>query len=165
MDDRSPLVSPDHPALRSVAEYVPTYAEAIDASRKMIEACEKYGGIGLAAPQIGLSWRLIVVSTVPAYRFAGWMVLVDPVITQARGKTESEEGCLSLVGVKVKVPRATLLTVDAMVLQCGKNPIQPPPTKRSTNKFDRLTAITAQHEIDHLNGILIDKYLTAASVG
>ena len=165
MDDRSPLVSPDHPALRSVAEYVPTYDEAIDASRKMIEACEKYGGIGLAAPQIGLSWRLIVVSMFPDWKIEGWLVLVDPVIVETHGETQSTEGCLSLVGVQVVVPRAKRLSVDSMCLQYGKRPIDPPPTRRSINKASGLTAIIIQHEVDHLSGILIDKYLTAASVG
>jgi len=102
-------------------------------------------GIGLAAPQVGVSESLIVVDTGSClYK------LVNPKITKRQGRQSMEEGCLSVPGVSIKVKRAKKITVCALD-DCAK------PVKIDAEDFP---ACVFQHEIDHLNGKLIIDYAT-----
>ena len=107
----------------------------------MIEAMYQDGGVGLAAPQIGVLKRIIVldIGEGPEY-------FINPEITSTGGeKVTMEEGCLSLPGIHVDVTRPDQITVKA------------------TNSNGENVEITAaglmarvfQHEIDHLNGVLL----------
>lgn len=110
-------------------------------------------GIGLAAPQIGVSSRVLVVD-VPRDDKKGRDVhaLVNPVITEFSAKTEKEvEGCLSIPGIEESVVRHARVAVRALT----------PEGKRVTIEAGGLLARALQHEIDHLDGVLFVDRLSA----
>ena len=98
-------------------------------------------GIGLAAPQIGHSLRLLVVGDEEG---RGVQALVNPVITESGGTVTAEEGCLSLPGIFADVTRAQWVKLEAQDLEGGPIAL----TARG------LRARVFQHEIDHLDGVL-----------
>lgn len=110
-------------------------------SQDMIETMQKEKGVGLAAPQIGKSVRIIAVGSENDP-----IIMVNPEITfTSKERTVANEGCLSLPGEEYKIERAKKIrfkyyTVDG---------------KKIKAKAKGLFARVVQHEIDHLNGILI----------
>lgn len=116
------------------------------------------GGIGLAAPQIGLNYRAIIIS-VPQkdnqqirnknIRLTRFMV--NPVIKEKLGMCAIEEACLSVPDKEVEINRA-----ETILVQYVDELNQP-----QEETFSGLEAICIQHEIDHLEGILISDYLKA----
>ena len=108
--------------------------------RDMFETMYASDGVGLAAPQVGVSKRIAVVDV-----GQGPQVFINPKIVRKEGKEFFEEGCLSVPGVYLKLKRAKKVTVEAL--------------DKEGNKFrveaDGLLARCLQQEIDHLNGILI----------
>lgn len=100
-------------------------------------------GIGLAAPQVGISEALIVVDT-----GSGLYKLVNPKILKREGAQVNDEGCLSLPGVYIKVKRAKKIVVKA--LDESANPVR--------FEAQGLLACALQHEIDHLYGRIIVDY-------
>ena len=130
--------------LRKKAEPV----EKIDSSiRELVErmfvALEEEGGIGLAAPQIGVSKRVIIVS-VPEDSGRTEIALVNPVITSAEGTQEFEEGCLSVPGIFEMVQRKAKITIEGLELS----------GKTYKAEYEGFPATVFQHEIDHLDGVL-----------
>jgi peptide deformylase len=114
----------------------------------MIETMYADKGIGLAAPQVGESIRLITVDLSGPDKREDPHVFVNPVLSNLDGEVDSEEGCLSVVGYRTTVTRAERLHLSATDLD--GNPVE--------MDADDLMAICLQHEVDHLNGILfIDK--------
>ncbi len=100
-------------------------------------------GVGLAAPQIGVLKRVIVVDV-----GEGLIELVNPEIVAARGKQVGPEGCLSVPGVQGEVPRAKAVTVRGLDRHGREKEIY----------AEDLLARALQHEVDHLDGVLfIDK--------
>lgn len=113
--------------------------------KDMIETMKKSNGVGLAAPQIGKSIRLAVISRQADPSLRQDLVLINPKIRQANGGTErDEEGCLSIPGVFGVVPRPARVEVDAFDMNGNK----------FTLAASGLLARVVQHEIDHLNGTL-----------
>lgn len=108
----------------------------------MLKTMYSAGGIGLAAPQVGVDKRLIVVDTKEG---KGPVKLVNPRIISGRGKDFLEEGCLSLPDITVNIKRAKKVEVAGL----NEN------GQKITLEADGLMARTIQHEIDHLSGILI----------
>ncbi len=106
----------------------------------MIETMYAEGGVGLAAPQVGISKRIIVIDN----EEKEVLVLINPVIVKRAGEVKEEEGCLSIPGVYSPVRRSSLITVEALDLNEKKIQI----TKEG------FLAIVLQHEIDHLDGYL-----------
>ncbi|HZF07091.1 MAG TPA: peptide deformylase [Patescibacteria group bacterium] len=98
-------------------------------------------GIGLAAPQVGISLRLIVVADEEGRAV---QALLNPAIVDRGGEATGEEGCLSIPGVFAPVTRAAWVTVEAQDVN-GR-----PLAIRATG----LRARVLQHEIDHLDGVL-----------
>jgi peptide deformylase len=98
-------------------------------------------GIGLAAPQVGASLRLLVVGDEEG---RGVQALVNPAITEQGGTVTAEEGCLSLPGIFAQVTRAEWVTLRAQDLD-GQ-----PVSIRARG----LRARVFQHEVDHLDGVL-----------
>ena len=98
-------------------------------------------GIGLAAPQVGVSVRLMVVADEEGL---GVQALVNPTITEQGGLVTAEEGCLSLPGIFAPVTRAEWVALEARDLDGAPVPI----------KARGLRARVFQHEIDHLDGVL-----------
>ncbi len=113
----------------------------------MIETMYAAPGVGLAAPQVGVSKRLIVVDVnmrESEHKYP-LLVLINPVLAETEGEVESEEGCLSLPGLTGTLPRAEKVLVRGIGRE-GK------PARISA---EGLLAIALQHELDHLDGILI----------
>jgi peptide deformylase len=101
-------------------------------------------GIGLAAPQIGISKRITVIDLSNQKKAEDKIVLINPVILVQEGKQFEEEGCLSLPEIRERVKRAMHVTVRA----------QDAHGKWFEMEGDELLARAFQHEIDHLDGIL-----------
>ncbi len=109
--------------------------------QQMKAAMERYNGIGLSAPQIGLSLRLITV------RRDDWIYeFVNPVISWTQGQASDYESCLSLPGEIWQVERNHEIVIQG---------IDPSGKEQSVLAKD-LTARVFQHEVDHLNGVLIN---------
>ena len=121
----------------SVKEITP---EILDFIKDMAETMYADSGVGLAAPQVGVSKRIILVDE----EEEGLIVLINPEIVHSEGEVIEEEGCLSVPGIYSQVKRSSKVTVKA--LNENGDPIEI--TKEG------LTARALQHEIDHLNGIL-----------
>lgn len=107
----------------------------------MIETMYDQVGIGLAAPQVGIPLRLILVDD---NKGGGVRPLINPAITGRRGSVEGEEGCLSIPGIFAPVVRAEWIRVSA--LDGDGAPLD--------FEASGLLARVIQHEIDHLDGIL-----------
>ena len=139
------VLEPD-PILRKVAKKVselelkmPLTQQLID---DMLETMYQAPGIGLAAPQVGIGKRIIVVHV---GEDDGPFVVVNPVLTDFEGESVATEGCLSIPGTIGEVTRAEKCTVSGL--------------DRKGKKFrletEGLLARCFQHEVDHLDGILI----------
>ena len=107
----------------------------------MVETMHKYNGVGLAAVQVGILKRIIVIDL---YDEKGPIKLINPVIIKEKGEQEVEEGCLSFPNKYAKMIRPKEVTVEALD-ENGK--------KVKINAKD-LLAQALCHEIDHLNGIV-----------
>ncbi|MFT5874664.1 MAG: peptide deformylase [Clostridium sp.] len=109
----------------------------------MVETMYKEKGVGLAAPQVGILKRVIVVDIGD-----GLVKLINPEIVEIEGEQQDTEGCLSIPGITGKVDRPYKVKIKAM-------------NETSENVEIEATGLLARafcHEIDHLNGILfIDK--------
>lgn len=118
----------------------------------MAETMYDAPGIGLAAPQIGKSLKVIVVDTSHGdEEEKQYMAMINPEIIEREGSQIDEEGCLSVPELTAKVTRNLKVTVSYQDLQ-GQ------PQKLNTeNRF----AVVMQHEIDHLNGILFIDHLSS----
>jgi len=121
-----------------VGEITPEIRRMID---DMIETMYDEVGIGLAAPQVGVSMRVLVVGDEEG---RGVQVLVNPAITAQGGTVTAEEGCLSLPGIFAQVTRSEWVTLQAQDLEGKAISI----TARG------LRSRVFQHEIDHLDGVL-----------
>ena len=147
-----PVLKMGHPLLRQVALPVTAFGtrELLELVRDMDDTMRALNGAGLAAPQIGVSLRVVIfeVTRNPRYPDAGevpYTVLINPELTPLGDDTEDGwEGCLSVPGLRGLVPRYRRLRYrgyDANGL----------PIDRSVEGFH---ARVVQHEVDHLDGIL-----------
>lgn len=126
-----------------------------DLARRMIEIMRQEEGIGLAAPQVGVPWRLFVCEALPdpdkpqGEAPADPLVCIDPVITPLEDAQLDEEGCLSLPEIRGQVNRPASVRLEATGLEGG----------RFVREGGGLAARCWQHELDHLDGVLIiDKF-------
>jgi peptide deformylase len=131
------------PVLRQKAKKIsrvdPSIRKLIDS---MIETMDEASGVGLAAPQVGVSLRLIVIR-LPEEN-AEEIVLINPEIVKKSGEREIEERCLSIPGYSGKVKRACTVTVKGRSKDW----------KEVRIKAEELLAQALEHEIDHLDGTL-----------
>jgi peptide deformylase len=132
------------PVLRTkaapVAEVTDTLRSLID---DMFETMYAEDGVGLAAPQVGIGDRVIVID--PRIPEVAPFALVNPVIIEASEERErGEEGCLSIPGLKDIVERASKVVVEG--LSPDGEPVRMP--------AEGLLARVLQHEVDHLDGVL-----------
>jgi peptide deformylase len=118
----------------------------------MFDLMYQANGIGLAANQVDLPYRLFVINldSDPAAAEKE-CVFINPVLRSPKGMTEAEEGCLSLPGLYGDVRRPERIVLNAYNLQ----------GEEVTLKLDGLFARAVQHEVDHLDGILFTDRLTA----
>ena len=113
----------------------------------MVETMHKYNGVGLAAVQVGVLKRTIVIDL---YDDKGPIKLINPVIVKEEGEQEVEEGCLSFPNKYAKLIRPAKVTVEALNEKGKKVKIN----------AKELLAQALSHEIDHLNGIVfVDKMI------
>ncbi|MBN2789964.1 MAG: peptide deformylase [Candidatus Delongbacteria bacterium] len=137
--------------LNQIAEEVTEITEDLrNTIEDMIIECPKANGIGLAAPQIGISKRFFVVTMlsyeneqgekVPSFKEA----FINPVITDRKGSIKMEEGCLSVPGIYEIVERPEEISVKYTDLN-GEEKI--------INAYGMLARVI-QHEYDHLDGVL-----------
>ncbi|KJR39476.1 peptide deformylase [Vibrio navarrensis] len=142
------LTFPDD-RLRTVAKPVETVTPEIQKIvDDMIETMYDEEGIGLAATQVDIHQRIVVIDI--SENRDQPMVLINPEILEKRGEDGIEEGCLSVPGARALVPRAAEVTVKA--LDRDGTPF--------TLEADDLLAICIQHELDHLQGKLFVDYLS-----
>ena len=113
-------------------------------AQQMLELMYASHGVGLAAPQVGISERIIVLDGSCVAPTATPKALVNPEILERSGRHVAVEGCLSLPGLEGEVPRAWKIRVRAVAV--GKGPVE-----FYTEGFE---ARIIQHEVDHLDGIL-----------
>ena len=135
------------PVLRDAARPVDRFDDALaKLADDMLETMYDAPGVGLAAPQVGVSLRLIVFDD-----GSGPRSLVNPELFDPRGEQEGEEGCLSVPGLYFPVRRAMSVRVSGLELDGT-------PTVFEAEEF---TARILQHETDHVNGILFIDRLSA----
>ncbi len=139
-------VAPD-PVLRAKAKKVPR----IDASIQkliddMIDTMRAAPGVGLAAPQVGVSLRVIVIE-IPGEEP---LALVNPEVVKKSGRRRLWEGCLSVPGYQAEIDRSETVVVKGLDRN-GK--------QVRLKAGDNLLAQALEHEIDHINGILYIDYL------
>jgi peptide deformylase len=140
-----PIVKFPDPILQQPAEPVTVFdAELRKLVDDMFTSMYDAQGIGLAAPQIGVSKRLTVIDLSFQKKPEDKIVLINPELVEIKGKQVEEEGCLSLPEIRDRVVRAAEVKVRAQDAE-GK-PIEVEGTE--------LLARAIQHEIDHLDGIL-----------
>ena len=106
----------------------------------MLETMPAASGVGLAAPQVGVSLRLVVIG-MPGEEL---LVLINPEVVKRSGEREVDEGCLSIPGYRGKVKRSEAVTVKARDRSW----------KERRYKGSELLGQVLEHEIDHLNGVL-----------
>ncbi|MGB8480911.1 MAG: peptide deformylase [Acidobacteriaceae bacterium] len=140
-----PIVKFPDPILQQPAEPVTVFdAELRKLVDDMFTSMYDAQGIGLAAPQIGISKRLTVIDLSFQKKPEDKIVLINPEVIEIKGKQVEEEGCLSLPEIRDRVVRAAEVKVRAQDAE-GK-PIEV--------EGSELLARAIQHEIDHLDGIL-----------
>jgi peptide deformylase len=138
------------PVLRQKARKV----KQIDASIQkliddMIDTMHAAPGVGLAAPQVGQSVRVVVIETPDD----GLITLINPEIVKSSGERRLMEGCLSVPGYQAEITRSKQVTVKALNRE-GK--------EIRLKASDNLLAQALEHEIDHINGVLYIDYLESA---
>ena len=127
---------------RAVGRLTPEIHRLIEG---MIGVMRDASGVGLAAPQVGVSKRILLAEVEERLH-----VLIDPKIITREGEEISTEGCLSIPGIVADVPRATRVKVKA---------------KNRKGKGLTLTAEGLQHEVDHLDGILfLDRVVDKSTI-
>ena len=113
-------------------------------AKRMLEMMQEHVGVGLAATQVGLNWRMFVCN--PTTEPGDDMVFINPVISEQTKEMEwMNEGCLSLPGIQGEVNRPIGVTIKAL----DEN------GEEFTLRSDDFPARVWQHEYDHLDGILI----------
>ncbi len=144
-----PILTYPDPFLSTKALPVRNVDETIrDLVRDLFETMYAANGVGLAATQVGVGKRVIVVDVSPVKEGAEPLALVNPEIVSKQGRVDGVEGCLSVPGVEGTVCRYESVTVS------GKNERGDPVVVEANGILSR----ALQHEIDHLDGILfIDK--------
>jgi len=133
------------PVLRKQCQIIKNIdGELLTLSEDMIETTLAAPGVGLAANQIGIPWRLFVVNMGVETDKDNLITLINPEITAMEGSELGEEGCLSIPDMIAEVNRATQIEVKAIDL--NGNDI----------RFEAkgYLARALQHEMDHLNGVL-----------
>jgi len=140
-----------HPVLRKPAQEVQRIDEEIHRlARDMTETMHRAPGIGLAANQVGVPARLIVVDLSAGEDPGGPLVLVNPEILCKEGEVCIEEGCLSVPDLRENVTRCSRVVVRGLDLE-GR-PVEV--------EGEDLLAVALQHEIDHLDGVLFLDHLS-----
>lgn len=148
-----PIVKLGDPVLEREAEAVKEFdtPELNQLIADMFESMYAAKGVGLAAPQIGISRKIAVIDTSVGEKPEDKLVLINPKILHLEGKQTGEEGCLSIPGFREQVKRARSAAIRA---QNAKG-------EWFEMSGEELLARAFQHEIDHLYGKLYIKHISA----
>ncbi len=138
-----------HPMLAKKAAAVSVIdGDIVALARDMVETMHAAPGLGLAAPQVNVGQRVIVVDLSVGERPEELIILVNPEIIRAEGEVVCEEGCLSVPDIQEKVPRPSRVTVKGKDLESRDKVIE----------AEDLLARVLCHEVDHLDGkLFIDR--------
>lgn len=148
------LVEYPHPALlRRTSPLVRIDEELCDAVDRMFEIMYEAVGVGLAANQVGLPYRLFIVNTEASPDSGEELVFINPTLSRPRGNAVQEEGCLSLPGLRMDVRRPEKVVLDAWTLD----------GEQVSLDLDGFLARVVQHEVDHLEGRLFTDRLPDAA--
>ena len=136
----------DDPILKKRSREIEIIDDKIkELAKDMMETMHKWDGLGLAAPQVGILKRIIVIDL---YEKDTQFILINPIIVKQKGEQIVEEGCLSFPNKFGKVLRPKEVIVEALDIEGKKIKI----------KAKDLLAQALCHEIDHLNGeVFVDK--------
>lgn len=156
MDINLEIVQYPHPALRHKSKPLTRVNQQIrDIIGQMFDLMYEANGIGLAANQVNLPFRLFVINTRGKRGEGEERVYINPVVSAPKGSDEAEEGCLSIVGVNANVVRPAQVHIQAYDLQGNE----------INETVDGLLAKAIQHECDHLDGVLfIDRISESSKV-
>ena len=136
--------------LRKVAKAVTEITPEIkEIAADMLETMYQENGVGLAATQVDIHQRIVVIDTSEGRDQP--MVLINPQVIEKSGEEESEEGCLSVPETSASIKRCEFVTFQYLDLQGNKQVVE----------ADGLLAVCIQHELDHLNGKLFIDYLSS----
>ena len=140
-----------NPELKKKSAPVPVISDAVrELVRDMSESMYAAPGVGLAAPQIGVHQRVIIIDISAKSEPPDLIVAINPTIVHAEGEAYEEEGCLSVPDYAANVRRYARVIVKGLDLEGAEH----------TWKAEDLLAIAFQHEIDHLDGILFVDHLS-----
>jgi peptide deformylase len=141
-----PIIIEPNPILRQQSQPIKKVTKRIKTLlENMLETMYQADGVGLAAPQVGINERLIVIDV-----GKGPILLINPEITAKFGEERDVEGCLSIPGENAYITRASKVEVIGLNSK----------GKKVHFKAEGLLARAFQHEIDHLDGILFIDYVT-----
>lgn len=160
-----PIIAYGHPVLKRKAEVInKDYPKLKELIENMFETMYNASGVGIAAPQIGLSIRLFIVDTNPFAEDDSLSdndrnqlksfkkIFINPIIIDEKGDEWSfEEGCLSIPNIREGVLRQQEITIQYFDEKFNKH----------TDSFDGLLARVIQHEYDHIEGILFTDKLSS----
>lgn len=160
-----PIIAYGHPVLKRKAEVInKDYPKLKELIENMFETMYNASGVGIAAPQIGLSIRLFIVDTSPFSEDNSLSdndinqlksfkkIFINPVIIDEKGDEWSfEEGCLSIPNIREGVLRQKQITIQYHDENFNKH----------TDSFDGLLARVIQHEYDHIEGVLFTDKLSS----
>ena len=137
------------PRLRQIADKITVFDDDLrKLGDQMLETMYQSKGIGLAAIQVNIKKRLIVIDVSETRDKP--LILINPDIIKKTDKVQSEEGCLSVPGFYEQVERYNYIKYEASDID----------GKLYTNEAEGLLSICIQHEIDHLNGKLFVDYIS-----
>lgn len=138
------IISYPDPRLKKVSAPVKVFDQALrDLATEMFVLMRQERGVGLAAPQVARNIRMFVMNATGEPQDD--RIYINPLLTDATGDEEGEEGCLSIPELRINVVRARSLRMQAQDL--AGNPID--------QTAEGYVARIWQHETDHLNGILL----------
>lgn len=144
-----PILRYPDPRLKTVASVVTKIDDTIRVlARDMAETMYEAPGIGLAATQVNVHKRVVVIDA--SETRDQLLVLINPQLVDSRGVQVCEEGCLSVPGIYDKVERAESVVVNYLDLD----------GKAQTIAADGLLAVCLQHEIEHLDGHVFVEHLS-----
>jgi peptide deformylase len=147
-----PIVKFGDPILEKPSERVTVFNDELKKLvEEMFESMYAARGVGLAAPQIGISRRIAVVDVTFKEDPEAQLVLINPEIIHKEGRHAQSEGCLSIPDFRENVTRANVVTIRAQDLE----------GKVFEKTADDLLARAFQHETDHLNGRLYISHISA----
>jgi peptide deformylase len=147
---RKILAYPDPELKKKSAPVTILNEKIIELVRDMTETMYDAPGVGLAAPQIGVHQRVIVIDVSPKDENPNLIVAINPVLVHGEGDSYEEEGCLSVPRYSANVRRYASVVVKGLNLE----------GEEVTWQAEGLLAVAFQHEIDHLDGTLFVDHLS-----